>query len=35
MSHLLERWTTVRQRLGLLLILWIAFYAWYFSVMPA
>jgi hypothetical protein len=35
MSHLLERWTTVRQRLGLLLILWIAFYAWYFSAMPA
>ena len=34
-SHLLERWMTVRQRLGLLLILWIAFYGWYFSVMPA
>lgn len=34
-SHFLERWMSVRQRLGLLLILWIAFYAWYFSVMPA
>jgi hypothetical protein len=34
-SHFLERWMTVRQRLGLLLVLWIAFYAWYFSVMPA
>ena len=33
-SHFLERWIGVRQRLGLLLILWIAFYAWYFSVMP-
>lgn len=34
-SHFLERRMDVRQRLGLLLILWIAFYAWYFSVMPA
>ena len=34
-SHFLERWMTVRQRLGLLLLLWVAFYAWYFSVMPA
>jgi hypothetical protein len=33
-SHFLERWMTVRQRLGLLLVMWIAFYAWYFSVMP-
>ena len=33
-SHFLERWIGLRQRLGLLLILWIAFYAWYFSVMP-
>ena len=34
-SHFLKRWMSVRQRLGLLLILWIAFYAWYFSVMPS
>jgi hypothetical protein len=34
-SHFLERWMSVRQRLGLLLVLWIAFYTWYFSVMPA
>jgi hypothetical protein len=34
-SRLLERWMTVRQRLSLLLVLWIAFYAWYFTVMPA
>jgi len=34
-SRLLERWMTGRQRLSLLLILWVAFYAWYFSVMPA
>jgi len=33
-SHFLERWIGLRQRLGLLLILWIAFYAWYLSVMP-
>lgn len=33
-SHLLERWMTVRQRLALLLVLWTVFYAWYFSVMP-
>jgi hypothetical protein len=33
-SHFLQRWMTVRQRLGLLLVLWIAFYACYFSVMP-
>ncbi len=33
-SHFLERWMDVRQRLALLLILWIAFYGWYFSVMP-
>jgi hypothetical protein len=35
LSRFLERWMTVRQRLGLLLILWIIFYTWYFSVMPA
>ena len=34
-SHFLERWMSVRQRLALLLVLWVAFYAWYFSVMPA
>ena len=34
-SHFLERWMSVRQRLALLLLLWIAFYGWYFSVMPA
>jgi len=34
-SHVLERRMSVRRRLGLLLILWIAFYAWYFSVMSA
>ena len=34
-SRLLERWMTGRQRLSLLLILWVAFYTWYFSVMPA
>ena len=34
-SRLLERWMTGRQRLSLLLVLWVAFYAWYFSVMPA
>ena len=34
-SRFLERWMTVRQRLALLLALWVAFYAWYFSVMPA
>ena len=34
-SHFLQRWMSVRQRLALLLVLWIAFYAWYFSVMPA
>ena len=34
-SRLLERWMTGRQRLSLLLTLWVAFYAWYFSVMPA
>ena len=34
-SHYLKRWMNVRQRLGLLLILWIVFYGWYFSVMPA
>ena len=33
-SHFLERWMTVRQRLALLLVLWTVFYAWYFSVMP-
>ena len=33
-SHFLERWMNVRKRLGLLLILWIVFYTWYFSVMP-
>ena len=33
-SRLLERWTTLRQRLALLMILWVAFYTWYFSVMP-
>ena len=34
-SHFLKRWMTVRQRLALLVVLWIAFYGWYFSVMPA
>jgi len=34
-SHFLARWMSVQQRLGLLLVLWIAFYIWYFSVMPA
>jgi hypothetical protein len=34
-SRLLERRMTGRQRLSLLLVLWVAFYAWYFSVMPA
>ena len=34
-SHFLKRWMSVRQRLGLLLILWTGFYAWYFSVMPS
>jgi hypothetical protein len=34
-SRLLERWMTGRQRRSLLLFLWVAFYAWYFSVMPA
>jgi len=34
-SHFLERWMSVRQRLGLLLVLWVAFYTWYFSMMPA
>ena len=34
-SRLLERSMTGRQRLSLLLVLWVAFYAWYFSVMPA
>ena len=34
-SHFLKRWMSVRQRLALLLVLWIAFYSWYFSVMPA
>jgi hypothetical protein len=33
-SHFLERWMMVRQRLALLLVLWTVFYAWYFSVMP-
>ena len=34
-SQFLERWMSVRQRLALLLGLWVAFYGWYFSVMPA
>ena len=34
-SHFLKRWMSVRQRLALLLVLWVAFYSWYFSVMPA
>ena len=34
-SRLLERRMTGRHRLSLLLVLWVAFYAWYFSVMPA
>ena len=33
-SRILERWMTVRQRLALLLALWVIFYCWYFSVMP-
>lgn len=34
LSRLLERWLTMRQRLALLLLVWIAFYAAYFSAMP-
>lgn len=34
LSRFLERWLTMRRRLALLLILWTAFYGWYFSVMP-
>ena len=34
LSRLLERWLTVRLRLALLVLLWTAFYAAYFSVMP-
>jgi hypothetical protein len=34
-SHLLERRLRVRQRLALLAALWVLFYAWFFSVMPA
>ena len=34
LSRLLERWLTMRQRLALLSLVWIAFYAAYFSVMP-
>ena len=33
-SRVLQRWMTVRQRLALLLALWVVFYGWYFSVMP-
>ena len=33
-SRFLERWMTVRQRLALLMALWVVFYGWYFSVMP-
>ena len=35
LSALLSRWLGMRQRLALLLAIWVAFYAWYFSVMPA
>ena len=34
-SRWLSRWMDVRSRLLLLTAVWIAFYAWYFSVMPA
>ena len=34
LSRFLERWFSMKQRLALLLILWTAFYGWYFSVMP-
>ena len=33
-SHFLERWMSVRQRLALLFVLWTVFYSWYLSVMP-
>jgi hypothetical protein len=33
-SRLLERWMSTRQRLLLLGALWVAFYAFYFAVMP-
>jgi hypothetical protein len=33
-SKFLESWMSVRQRLALLIVLWVAFYTWYFSVMP-
>jgi hypothetical protein len=33
-SKQLSRWMSVRQRLALLLALWVAFYALYFTVMP-
>ena len=34
-SELLRRRLNVRARLGLLTLLWVLFYGWYFSVMPA
>lgn len=33
-SRVLARWMSVRQRVALLAVLWIAFYGFYFSVMP-
>lgn len=33
-SHGLSRWLGLRQRLALLAVLWVAFYAFYFAVMP-
>ena len=33
-SRALQRWMKVRQRLALLLALWVVFYGWYFSIMP-
>ena len=35
LATLLGRWLTMRQRLAVLAAVWIAFYAWYWSVMPA
>jgi hypothetical protein len=34
-SHVLKRWLDVRRRLALLGLSWVAFYAFYFSAMPA
>jgi hypothetical protein len=34
LSRLLDRWLTMRQRLGLLAAIWLVFYAFYFAAMP-